>query len=177
MSAYTDRFAEDAKDPVSAFYKYLWTRFDATTILSLLIKVGNRIDFSDRDKGIKANIASADCPEVMLTFGGFSRKGANSAEDVATISGTWTVASGELKFYNSVPYVTWLLNIFMGKIEYESCVGIDYEGIKIGSITLPEEIPFGFLDPETNRGLKGYASKLNFKAELYYNRSVYNDAV
>ena len=177
MSAYLARFDEPAKDPISAFYKFLWVRFDGTTLLSPLVLPGNRIDFSDRDRGIKENIAAADCPEVMLTFDSISRTGANSAQDILVINGTWTTCSGEQKFYNSVTYATWLLNILMAQIEREECPDLDYDGMKLGNLTLPSEIPFGFLDPTINRGLKGYASKIVFKADLYYNRSVYDDPV
>lgn len=177
MSAFTDRFAETAKDPVSAFYKFLWTRFDSTTILSPLIKVNNRITFHDRDSGVKDNVAEADCPEVMLTFGSISRRGANSSEDLCVVFGTWTIATGTQKYYNEVTYVTWLINLLMGKIEHETCVGINFSNITLGNLTTPEEMPFGYMDPATNRGIKGYASKVNLRAELYYSRTLYDDTV
>lgn len=178
MSAFTDQFSETPLDPLSALFKYLWVRFDSYTPLSTLVKVGNRITFSDRERVIKENIQAADVPEVMLTFPDFIIRGKDSAYDEIVVNGKWTLSTGTQQFYNQAPNVAWLIGVLMKKIEQEGSPSIGTLGLTdfcLQNITTNDPIPFGHLDNGANRGTKGFASNLSFRAEITYNRrSVYN---
>lgn len=178
MSAFTDQFNEDPLDPLSALFKFLWVRFDAATPLTTLVKVGNRITFSDREHVIKENIQAADVPEVMLTFPDFKIQGKDSAYDMCTVSGKWTISTGTQQFYNQLPRVSWLLAVLMKQIEQEGSPSMGLIGLTdycLQNLTTDDPTPFGYLDNGLNRGTKGFASNLTFRAEITYNRrSVYN---
>lgn len=177
MSAFTDQFAENPLDPLSALHKYLWVRFDSYAPLSSLVQVGNRITFSNRERVIKSNIQAADVPEVMLTFPDFVIRGVDSSYDVCIVHGKWTISSGTQQFYNQLPNVAWLVALLMKKIEQDGSNGMDL-GLAdycLQNLTTEEPIPMGYLDDGLNRGTKGYATTFTFKAEITYNRrSVYN---
>ena len=178
MTAFTDQFAATPLDPLSALFKYLWVRFDGYTTLSSLVKVGNRITFSGPEHVIKENIQTADVPEVMLTFPDFLIRGLDSAYDVCIVNGKWTISTGTQQFYNQVTNVAWLTAVLMKKIEQEGSPGIGTLGLTdfcLQNLTTNEPTPFGYLDNGLNRGTKGFASNLSFRAEITYNRrSVYN---
>ena len=177
MTAFTDQFADTPTDPLSALCKYLWVRFDQYTVLSNSVKVGNRITFSTRENVIKPNIQAADVPEVMLTLPDFSIKGKDSAYDEIMVHGKWTISSGTQQFYNQITNVAWLVAVLMKKVEQEGSGGmvLGLSDYCLQSLTTDEPIPFGYLDDGLNRGTKGYATNLAFKAEITYNRrSVYN---
>jgi hypothetical protein len=178
LTAFTDQFSETPLDPLSALFKYLWVRFDSYTPLSTLVKVGNRITFADREHVIKENIGAADVPEVMLTFPDFKILGKDSAYDQCILSGKWTISTGTQQFYNQVTNVSWLVAILMKKIEQEGSPSIGTLGLTdfcLQNLVTEDSNPFGYLDNGLNRGTKGFACNLSFRAEITYNRrSVYN---
>lgn len=168
--SFTDQFAADPLDPLSALFKFLWVRFDSETDLSAAVKVGNRITFSNGQHTMKENISDGDVPEVMLTFPDITVIGRDSANDQLNVTGRWTVCTGTQQFYNVVTYTTWLLMLMMKRIEMEGSPDLDLPGLVLDKISTPNPVPFGYVDSDLNRGKKGFASNLDFKAELLYNR-------
>lgn len=175
MSDFTDQFTATPTDPISALFKFLWVRFDSETTLSALIKVGNRITFSNAQRVIKENISIADVPEVILTFPTVTPVNVDSANDGLDVAIRWTVSSGTQQFFNKISQTSWLLTAMMRRIEQEGSPDLGLPNLVLNEIAFTEPISFGYLDPETNRGLIGYAAVLNLRASLIYNRgSAYN---
>jgi len=175
MTAFTDQFAADPLDPISAMFKFLWVRFDNEPELSSLIKVGNRITFVTRQNVPKENISQGDVPEVMLTFPSVRLSGLDSTNDAIAILGRWTVTSGTQQFYNQLTHPMWLIHVLMRRIEEEGPPDLGLPNLELDMLELPSDIPFGYLDPGLNKGMIGYATTFDFRANLHYNRrSAYN---
>lgn len=173
--SFSDQFSADPLDPLSALFKFLWLRFDAETELSASVKVGNRITFSNHQNTMKENISEGDVPEVMLTFPDITVIGFDSALDSCVVTGRWTISTGTQQFYNTVTYTTWLLMLMMKRIEGEGNPDLELPNLQLNKITTDTPVPFGYIDSDLNRGKKGFASNIDFKAELLYNRrSAYN---
>jgi len=175
VSVFTDQFAANPLDPISALFKFLWVRFDNELTLSSLIKIGNRITFITRQNVPKENISQGDVPEVMLTFPSIRLTNVDSANDGINITGRWTVTSGTQQFYNQITYPMWLIAVMMRRIEEEGPPDLGLPNLSLDMLEMPSEIPFGYLDPGLNKGMIGHATSFDFRAVMHYNRrSAYN---
>lgn len=155
-------------DPFTRVYNALWDVLEKHKGLTDLVKVGNRIKFTERGFGLrpeKDNIMDGDLPELLLVP-------ANSQTQLfATSSSTQAIQEFELRFTTGDQRIDqlhfplkWQVMIALSKCQKLNLPFVKRLGIDSFTETTD--------DPEANRGKKGWSARILISVEMWFGHTV-----
>ena len=155
-------------DPFTRVYNALWDVLEKHKGLTDLVKIGNRIKFTEEGFGLrpeKENVMDADFPELFLI--------PTNSQIVlfATSSSTEAIQEFELRFTTGDQRVDrlhfplkWQVMIALSKCERLNLPFVKRLGIESFTETTD--------DPEANRGIKGWSARIVISVEMYFGHTV-----
>jgi len=170
----------DELDPLSLAHKTLWDLVATSAPLAKLVRLGNQIRFDKRAfiSPAKAEVASADLPELALVVTQLSGKVRNtSSSSMLTLTMDWWLSTGDMNVQRGVLPVAFAV--------YAACVKwpdlaklVQWRGttpIKRVDLTTAT---LGITDSGKNRGVVGWSAVWSCEIEMHVPTALvlaYND--
>jgi hypothetical protein len=163
-------FESEALDPISATVKLLWDGFEQSGLFND-VRPGNRVKF-DKPEQIKSVVQDSDLPEVVLTMPSATPEGLDSSADTLVLIFRFTISTGDMQFYNKLPFLVWRIFRLIGHLERTKNQQPLTTGVTVHSIGVMDST-IGYTMDKENRTKIGHAANVDIRTELHFERSIY----
>lgn len=147
-------------DPFSLVFNALWELAEGSSVLTSLVKPGNRphLDDDRYTAGVKNEVNTADLPELILlpvSANGNIRN--TSSSTMITRQYTWVISTGDSRPNFRLHPVEFALYAEMANWPLV-INALLWNGYKFATMTNVVNAEQGESDPERNRGIKGWSA-------------------
>lgn len=162
-------------------YDSLWALAEGSSLLTSLVKPGNRIKFNQnsprvRRDPIKREISTSDLPELILVSTGMSANlHQTSTSSSCTRNYEWIIATGDLIIVNTLLPVEWAL--FAAMANWKTIISsLQWNGHSFVKRANMTSVDNGLTDPERNRGIRGWSALWRCEVEMHFSTQEVIDA-
>lgn len=168
--------AAETDNPFIMTYNALWALAEASSRLTDLVKLKNRIkfNFTGQSSPIKDEISNADVPELVLISSGSTGNLRNtSSSSMISRKYEWVLSTGDMSVVNKVLPVEWAL--FCAMTDYSRVLGAlrwpadASDGF--AKVTRLMDVDTGMTDADRNRGIQGWSSVWGIEVEMHFRTS------
>jgi hypothetical protein len=163
-------FGDEPLDPISATSRLIWEAFESCGLFND-VRLGNRVTF-DTPQKVKAVVQDADLPEVVLTMPSATPEGLDSAHDTLVCIFRFTLSTGDMQFYNKLPFLVWRIFRLIGHLERTTVDQTLITGAILHSIGVMDST-IGYTMDTENRTKIGHAANVDIRTEIHFERSLY----
>lgn len=151
-------------------YNALWALAEESTLLTSLVKPGNRVKFNrqTRSSPVKDEVSDSDLPELTLVVTQLSGKLRNtSSTSMALVQYEWLIATGDPSVVRNVLPVMWAIFAAMAPWPSTAFALTWREKTFVKRLDMLEA-NLGLTDPDRNRGIDGWSAIWSSEVEMHF---------
>lgn len=157
-------------DPYTKVYDALWELVKASSSLTALVTIGNRINLNEKDNPypLKLEVSDADVPEMILTSTGMSAKIMHNSSGSSCIrTYQFLISTGDMRLGQKLLPIEWML--FAALCDWKAKLGaLTWKGYRFCKRLDVTSVDNGFADPERNRGIQGWSAIWGIEVEMHF---------
>ena len=162
------------RDPLSLVYDTLWDTLEAHRGFRDLVREGNRVKFSGRNRDpLKEKVSAADLPEVRIVVSKIAPH-LNRTSSSSSVLVTYEVgiATGDMRLDAVLFPVIWEIIRALSQEELGSRLqSLEWDSVAFVKLTKVDEAAAGASDVDINRGIKGWSVLWAMSVEMWFPRA------
>lgn len=160
-----------ARDPFSLIYDCLWDTLEAHRGFRDLVRDGNRVKLSGRDRSpIKEQAQAGDLPEVRIVATGVTpHLNRTSSKSSVMVSFEIGIATGDQRLDAGVFPVAWeIIRALSAEETTPKLVALKWDGATFVVTAKAGAVNVGASDVDLNRGIVGWSALWAVELELWF---------